>query len=172
MILETWEHATKRGAVILGELVGTGASSDAYHITQPQGDGAVFAIKAAHEDAGVSLDTPVLISSHGTATEMNDKVEAQALNTVYGAKLSQDLVIATKAAHGHLMGGAGAIEFLIGLLAIQRRTAPPVLNYLGPDPECQIPLVLGDARPIDYEYLLSNSFAFGGMNSVLLARRV
>ncbi len=172
LILETWTHAVGRGAKILGELIGSGASSDAFHITQPQGEGAVKAIRAAHADAGVPTDTPVLISSHGTGTEMNDKTEAQALNTVYGDALKDDRVIATKSAHGHLFGGAGAIEFLLGVLALQRGRAPPVLNYIGPDPACDVPLVLGEARPIDYEVLVSNSFAFGGLNSVLMARRV
>lgn len=153
-------------------MIGSGASSDAFHITQPQGEGAVKAIRAAHADAGVPTDTPVLISSHGTGTEMNDKTEAQALNTVYGDALKDDRVIATKSAHGHLFGGAGAIEFLLGVLALQRGRAPPVLNYIGPDPACDVPLVLGEARPIDYEVLVSNSFAFGGLNSVLMARRV
>ncbi len=172
LVLETWDHATARGAQILGELVGAGASSDAFHITQPQGDGAVTAIRAAHADAGVPIDAPVLISAHGTGTEMNDRTEAWAMRTVYGEGLSANRVIATKSAHGHLMGGAGAIEFMIGVLAIQRGLAPPVLNYLGVDPECAAPLVLGDTQAIDYEYLVSNSFAFGGANSVLIAKRV
>jgi nodulation protein E len=172
LILERWEHAQARGAEILCELIGSGSSSDAFHITQPQGEGAVTAIRAAHADSGVSVDTPVLVSSHGTGTEMNDKTEAQALNVVYGDKIKDNLVIATKSAHGHLFGGAGAIEFLIGVLAIQRGLAPPVLNYLGPDPECDVPLVLGETRAIDYQVLVSNSFAFGGLNSVLMAKRV
>jgi nodulation protein E len=172
LILETWAHAEARGATILGELLGTGASSDAYHITQPQGDGAVNAIRAAHADAGVPIDAPVLISAHGTGTEMNDKTESWALRTVYGEGLGANRVIATKSAHGHLMGGAGAIEFIIGLLAIQRGLAPPVLNYLGPDADAPAPLVLGQAEAIDYEYLVSNSFAFGGANSVLIGKRV
>ena len=172
LIIERWEHAQARGATILGELMGSGSSSDAYHITQPQGDGAVNAMRAAHEDAGVALDAPALISSHGTGTELNDKTESWALKTVYGDKLKGDLVIATKSAHGHLFGGAAALEFLIGVLAIQRGAAPPVLSYLGPDPECDVPLVIGEARPIDYDVLVSNSFAFGGLNSVLIARKV
>jgi nodulation protein E len=172
LILERWAHAEARGAPILGELIGSGSSSDAFHITQPQGEGAVNAIRAAHEDAGVPTDTPLLVSSHGTGTELNDKTEAQALSTVYGAGLKNNLVIATKSAHGHLFGGAGAIEFIIGVLALQRGFAPPVLNYLGPDPECDVPLPLGAAKPIDCEILVSNSFAFGGLNSVLMARRV
>ena len=172
LILERWEHAEARGATILGEVSGSGASSDAHHITQPQGDGAVNAIRAAHADAGLPLDTPLLISSHGTATEMNDRTESWALGQVYGESLSANRIIATKSAHGHLMGGAGAIEFLLGVLAIQRGVAPPVLNYLGHDPECDVPLVLGESQAIDYQYLVSNSFAFGGANSVLVARKI
>ena len=172
LVLERWEHAQARGASILGELIGSGSSSDAFHITQPQGDGAVTAIRAAHADAGVPVETPVLISSHGTGTEMNDKTESWALKTVYGDSLAGNLVTATKSAHGHLFGGAGAIEFLLGVLSIQRGLAPAVLNYLGPDPDCDVPLVLDAARAIDYEVLVSNSFAFGGLNSVLIARKV
>jgi len=172
LVIERWEHAQARGATILGELMGSGSSSDAYHITQPQGDGAVNAMRAAHEDAGVSPDTPALISSHGTGTDLNDKTESWAMKTVYGDKLKGDLVIATKSAHGHLFGGSAALEFLIGVVAIQRGAAPPVLGYLGPDPECDVPLALGDAREIDYQVLVSNSFAFGGLNSVLIARKV
>ena len=172
LILERWDHAEARGAQILGELVGSGSSSDAFHITQPQGDGAVTAIRQAHADAGIPIETPLLISAHGTGTEMNDKTEAWALNTVYGENLKNDLVIATKSAHGHLMGGSAALEFIIGVLSIQRGVAPPVLNYLGPDPACDVPLNLSEAREIDYDVLLSNSFAFGGLNSVLIARKV
>lgn len=172
LVLESEAHAQARGATILGEVTGAGASSDAFHITQPQGEGAVKAIRFALEDAGLSVKTPVLVSAHGTGTEMNDKTEAQALNTVYGAHMAQNLVIATKAAHGHLFGGAGAIEFILGVLAIQRGIAPPLLNYLGPDPECDVPLPVGESRAIDYQALVSNSFAFGGLNSVLVAKRV
>ncbi len=172
LVLEDWDHAQARGATILGEVAGSGASSDAFHITQPQGDGAVSAMRAALADAGVELQTPVLVSAHGTGTELNDKTETAALREVYGVGMDRNLVIATKSQHGHLFGGAGAIEFILGVLAIQRRIAPPVLNYLGPDPECDVPLALGEARAIDFEVLVSNSFAFGGLNSVLVARRV
>ncbi len=172
LVLESEAHASARGAAILGEVTGAGASSDAFHITQPQGEGAVKAIRFALEDAGLSAETPVLISAHGTGTELNDKTEAQALNTVYGAHMAHNLVIATKAAHGHLFGGAGAIEFILGVLAIQRGIAPPLLNYLGPDPECDVPLPVGESRAIDYQALVSNSFAFGGLNSVLVAKKV
>jgi len=172
LVLETWDHALARGAPVLGELIGSGASSDAFHITQPQGEGAVRALCAAYADADLPLDTPALISSHGTATEANDRTEAGALNTFFGSALDRHAVIATKSAHGHLMGGAGAIELILGVLAIQRGIAPPVLNYLGPDPNCRLPLVLGEATPIKHRHLVSNAFAFGGLNSVLIARAV
>ena len=103
---------------------------------------------------------------------MNDKTEAGALNEVYGSAMAKNLVIATKSGHGHLFGGAGALEFILGVLAIQRGIAPPILNYLGPDPECDVPLALGKAAAIDYPVMVSNSFAFGGLNSVLVAKRV
>jgi nodulation protein E len=172
LILESEEHARARGAEILGEVSGAGASSDAFHITQPQGEGAEKAIRAALADANLSIDTPVLISAHGTGTELNDKTEAGALNAVFGDRMSQNLVMATKSQHGHLFGGAGAIELILGVLAMQRGLAPPVLNYLGPDPQCDVPLILGQATKVDYVALVSNSFAFGGLNSVLVAKRV
>lgn len=172
LILESEEHARARGATILGEVSGAGGSSDAFHITQPQGEGAEKAMQLALRDAGLDVSTPLLVSAHGTGTEMNDKTEAGALNAVFGEAMARNLVIATKSGHGHLFGGAGALEFILGVLAIQRGLAPPILNYLGPDPECDVPLALGEAKPIDYPALISNSFAFGGLNSVLVAKRV
>ena len=111
-----------------------------------------------------------MISSHGTGTPLNDKTEAAALRRVYGRALGASTVIATKSAHGHLMGGSGALELVLGLLALERGLAPPILNYIGPDPECEAPLALGPT-PIGHELLVSNSFAFGGLNAVLIARR-
>lgn len=171
LVLESYEHAKARGATIIAELSGYGATSDAHHITMPHGRGAEAAIRAAHEDAGVPLDTPVLISSHGTGTPLNDKVESAALRAVYGDSLSQNRVIATKSSHGHLIGGAGALELVTGILALNRRTVPGVLNGLGPDPECDAP-VAWKTEQGDYDVLVSNSFAFGGLNAVLIARRV
>jgi len=171
LILENWVHAEARGAEILGEVLGSGSSSDAFHITQPQGEGAVKAMRTALADAGVPVETPMLISSHGTGTGLNDKTEAQAIRAVFGDALKDDLVIATKSSHGHLFGGAGAIELLLGVLSLKRGMAPAILNYLGPDPECEVPLAL-EAKAIDYDHLLSNSFAFGGLNSVIVAKRV
>ena len=170
LVLERESHALARGAPILAELAGMGAASDAHHLTAPHADGAAAAIRAAHIDAGLALDAPALISSHGTGTALNDKTEAEAMRAVYGPAMTGKTVIATKSAHGHLIGGGGALELLIGILAMQRRLAPPVLNWLGPDPDCDVPLALSPVV-IDHEALVSNSFAFGGLNAVLVARR-
>ena len=168
LVLESWDRATARGATIHGELIGYGATSDGVHITVPDQAGIEAAIKAAHVDAALPLDVPVLISSHGTGTRLNDATEASALRTTYGEALFSCQVIATKSAHGHLIGGSGALEFLLGLKALEAGLAPPVLNYLGQDAACDIPLPL---TPIAYEHLVSNSFAFGGLNAVLIGRR-
>lgn len=169
VVLESEEHARGRGAPILGELAGYGASSDAVDMTAPDQAGIEAAICAAHEDAGVGLDEPALISSHGTGTRLNDKVEAAALHAVYGSALKGHKVIATKSAHGHMIGATAAIEFALGMKALAAGVAPPVLNYLARDPECDLPLVLAPA-PIETEILVSNSFAFGGLNAVLIGR--
>lgn len=172
LVLEDLDHARARGATLYAELTGAGATSDAFHLTQPDGEGALAAMSQAYQDAAVPLDAPAIVSTHGTGTPVNDKMEAEVLRRLYGADLDRHAVIATKSAHGHLLGGAGAIEFLVGLLALREGLAPPVLNYLGPDPECDLPLVLGQAQPTGAELLVSNSFAFGGLNSVLVARKV
>lgn len=171
LVLEDLDHARARGATIHAEVIGAGASSDAFDLTQPDGIGAVAAMNQALADAGLSVDEPCLVSAHGTGTPLNDKMEAEALREVFGASLDRHAVIATKSAHGHLLGAGGAIEFVAGVRALETDLAPPILGHLGHDPECDLPLVLGGARAIGHEVLVSNSFAFGGMNSVLVARR-
>jgi nodulation protein E len=170
LVLEAWEYAIARKAIIHGELIGYGASTDAAHMTAPDQAGIEAAIRAAHADATLALDVPVLISSHGTGTRLNDATEARALKAIYGAALAESLVIATKSAHGHLIGGSGALEFLLGLKALQAGLAPPVCHHLGRDPECEVPLAMAPT-PIGYDHLVSNSFAFGGLNAVLIGRR-
>ena len=172
LVLEDLGHAKARGATIYAEVAGAGATSDAFDLTRPHGVGAIRAMKAAHAEAGLPFDAPALISTHGTGTPLNDKTEADAIRQVYGEALGRHQVIATKSAHGHLLGGAGAIELLAGILSLREGLAPPVLNYLGPDPECDLPLALGAPQPFAAEALVSNSFAFGGLNSVLVARRI
>ena len=170
VVLESEEHARARGAAILGELAGYGITSDAADMTAPDRPGIEMAIRAAHEDAGVGFGVPVLISSHGTGTRVNDPTEAAAIRSVYGEAVSRHTVTATKSAHGHLIGATAALEFIIGMKALAEGTAPPVLNHLGTDPECALPLAL-IPTPIDHEVLVSNSFAFGGLNAVLVGRR-
>lgn len=170
LVLESEEHALARGATVYGELAGYGQSSDAAHITAPDVDGIAAAIRAAHLDAGVALDTPALISAHGTGTALNDAAETAAMHQVYGAALPRHRVIATKSAHGHMIGATGAVEFVLGLMALSEGIAPPVLHHLGPDPECDLPLAL-ERQAFEADVLISNSFAFGGLNAVLVGRR-
>ncbi len=165
MIIEDFEHARARGATILGELIGVGMTSDAFHITQPALAGPVRAMRAAMTQAGALDAETVLISAHGTGTPLNDLTESQAIREVFGERAASHPVIATKSAHGHLLGGAAALQAIIGLVALHEGLAPPILNYTTPDPACAgIDLVLGESRAIDTKLLLQNAFAFGGLN--------
>lgn len=170
LVLEGEDHARTRGAAILGELAGYGATTDAVDMTAPDRSGIMVAIRAAHEDAGVDPAEPALISSHGTGTRLNDPAEAAALHGVYGTALDSHVVIATKSAHGHMIGATGAIEFILGMKALAEGLAPPILNHLGPDPKCDLPLAL-EPTPLAHGVLVSNSFAFGGLNAVLIGRK-
>lgn len=170
LVLESEHHAHARAARAHGELAGYGLSSDASHITAPDVAGISAAIRAAHDDAGVALDAPALVSAHGTGTALNDAAETAALREVYGDDLSRHRVIATKSAHGHMIGATGAMEFLLGMIALNEEVAPPVLNHLGPDPECDLPLAL-ERQSFAPEALISSSFAFGGLNAVLVGKR-
>jgi nodulation protein E len=171
LVLEEAESAARRGATIYAEVAGYGASSDAAHITKPDVQGAVRAIRAAHSDAQLPTTLPLLISAHGTGTTLNDSCEAAALNAVYGEALQRCSVIATKSAHGHMLGASGAMEFILAVLALRQRISPPVLGFLGKDPECDLPLAL-TAAAIDYQAAISTSLAFGGLNCVLIARMI
>ena len=171
VVLEDFDHARARGATIYAELIGVGASSDAAHLTAPSAQGAAAAVRGAYTDASLDPDTPVLVSAHGTGTPLNDKTETEVMRGILGGDLSRHRVIATKSAHGHLLGAGGALQFLHAVLALKNGVAPPILNYLGPDPECDLPLALGATQAFEAEALVSNSFAFGGLNSVLIARR-
>jgi nodulation protein E len=171
LVLEEEGHARARGAPILAELAGTGLSSDAFHWTQPSLEGAVSAMSAALAQAGLGQKETVLISTHGTGTPLNDRNEAAAIHALFGDRAKAQPVIATKSAHGHLIGAATALQAVIGLKALADGAAPPILGWQGPDPECDLDLVLGEARPIDAEALLVNAFAFGGLNTSLVFRR-
>lgn len=172
LVLESLEHARRRSARIHAELAGYGMTSDANHWTQPDLNGATSCIRMAWERAGMLDASNVLISTHGTGTPLNDRNEAMAIRAAFGARAQTHPVIATKSSHGHLIGASSAVQASIALCAMKDRCAPPVLNYLGPDPECELNLVLGESRPISSEFLLVNSFSFGGLNSSLVFRAV
>ena len=170
LVLEEEEHAKKRGAKIYAEVAGAGSSADARHITQPDAENAAATIRAAHQEAGIGDNEPMLISSHGTGTRLNDRSESLALRLAYPESLHRHRVIATKSSHGHMLGATGAMEFLIALVALKEQMAPPIVGYLGPDPECDLPLVL-KPEAIACDVAVSTSFAFGGLNCVLIGRR-
>lgn len=172
LVLEDYEAAKKRGATIYGELTGAGYSSDAYHLTQPKTEGAVKAMRQALKQSGLSENTQFLISTHGTGTELNDVSEAAALRAVFGDRLNDQIAIATKSSHGHLLGGTGALELVVGLIALKQGLAPQLCNFAGPDPACPLPLALDEPMPLGRAALISNSFAFGGLNSVLVVSPV
>jgi nodulation protein E len=164
LVLEAMEHAQARGAEILGEYLGAGMSSDAFHLTQPSLEGASAAMRQACEAAGLAGAGEVLISAHGTGTPLNDRNEAAAIAAVFGEAARRHPVIATKSAHGHLIGGSAALQAVIALQALKAGLAPAILNYNAPDPECDVDVVVGQARPIKARHALVNAFAFGGLN--------
>jgi nodulation protein E len=172
LVLESLEHAEKRGARPLGEYLGGGMSSDAGHITQPSLEGPVAAMRQAVGVAGVQRAEEIMIAAHGTGTVLNDRNETAALREIFGSDaLARHPVIATKSAHGHLIGGSAAMQAVIALRALEEGLAPPILNYLGPDPDCDLNLVTGEARPIQATHLLLNAFAFGGLNAALVFQK-
>lgn len=171
LVLEEYEKAVARGASIRGEIVGFGMSADAYHITHPSGTGAAQAMRQALGDAGVGPDSIGYINAHGTGTTANDREESSAIHKVFGEHARHICVSSTKSMHGHTLGAAGAIEAMATVLALERGVAPPTINFTEPDPECDLNVVPNAARPISTEYAMSNSFAFGGLNAVIVFRR-
>jgi nodulation protein E len=170
MVLESLAHARRRGAPQLAELAGFGMSSDASHWTQPELSGAVTCMRMACESAGLDESSNVLISTHGTGTVLNDRNEAQAIHAVFGVHTGSQPVIATKSSHGHLIGASTAVQATLALSALSEGVAPPVLNYLGADADCDLDLVLDTAREISCDAVLVNSFSFGGLNSSIVFR--
>lgn len=164
LVLESLDHAKARGATILGEYLAAGMTSDAFHITQPTLDGTSAAMRQACNGAGLQFAEEVLISAHGTGTPLNDPNEAAAIRAVFGEAAERHPVIATKSAHGHLIGGSAALQTVIALQALQAGLAPPVLNFSEPDPECDVNVVVGQVKPIQARHALVNAFAFGGLN--------
>ncbi len=168
LLLEPLEHAQARGARIWGEVVGFGMSSDAHHLTQPLAQGAARAMRAALEDAALDPAAIGYINAHGTGTLANDVTEAQAIREVFGAHADQLPVSSTKSMHGHALGAAGALEAVATLMALDDGVIPPTANFTEPDPACALDVVPNTARAAGIEWALSNSFAFGGLNAVLV----
>jgi nodulation protein E len=171
LVLEPLDAARGRGASILGEIIGFGMSSDAFHITQPSPDGAARAMRAGLSDAGLEPTEIDYINAHGTATLANDAAETAAIRKVFGSHADRLPVSSTKSMHGHTLGAAGAIEAAATLLALRNGILPPTANFTEPDPACDLDVVPNIARPAAIEFALSNSFAFGGLNAVLAFRR-
>jgi 3-oxoacyl-[acyl-carrier-protein] synthase II len=172
LVLESLPHALRRGANILAEVLSYGATSDAYHITQPAagGEGGAKAMQIALRKAGIRPDEIDYINAHGTSTPLNDKSETMAIKTVFGQHAYRMPISSTKSMMGHLIGAAGAIEAIICVLTIQRGVIPPTINLTNPDPDCDLDYVPHVSRQQKVRTALSNSFGFGGHNSVLVLR--
>jgi 3-oxoacyl-[acyl-carrier-protein] synthase II len=173
MILEEETHALERGAPIIAELVGYGATSDAFHLTQPLPDGAsaIRAVSLALERGGVDPREVGYINAHGTATVLNDRTETNVIKTVFGEQARKIPISASKSMIGHLLGAAGSIEAVITVLAMQHGVIPPTINLNHPDPDCDLDYVPNESRPAEVKTAVSNSFGFGGHNSVLVFRK-
>jgi 3-oxoacyl-[acyl-carrier-protein] synthase II len=173
LVIEELEHARKRGARIYAELLGYGATSDAYHITSPapEGAGAQRCMKAALKDAKLAPESIGYINAHGTSTKQNDANETKAVKAVFGAHAKKLAMSSTKSMTGHLLGAAGGIETAYSALAIARGVLPPTINYEIPDPECDLDYVPNEAREARVDIALSNSFGFGGTNATLILGR-
>ncbi len=173
MILESLEHAQKRNAPILAEIVGYGMSGDAYHITQPaeNGDGAFRVMRAAIKDAHLTPEDIGYVNAHGTSTPLGDVIETRALKRVFGERAKNVPISSTKSMTGHLLGGAGGLEAGISVLSLRDQIIPPTINLETPDPECDLDYVPNVARKATLEYALSNSFGFGGTNAALIFKR-
>ncbi|MGI8962492.1 MAG: beta-ketoacyl-[acyl-carrier-protein] synthase family protein [Bryobacteraceae bacterium] len=171
LVLEGWDHANARGAEILGEIVGFGMSSDAFHITQPCVDGPAKAMRWALRDAGIGPEQIAYINAHGTGTVANDVTESQAIRCVFSRQADSLLVSSTKSMHGHTLGAAGAIEAIATLLALKHGVVPPTANFTSADPACALDVVPNTARLARVETAISNTFAFGGLNATLVMKR-
>jgi 3-oxoacyl-[acyl-carrier-protein] synthase II len=171
LVLEDWDTAVARGAHIRAELLGYGATADAYHITAPapDGNGAIRAMKQALAQAGLEPSAVDYINAHGTSTEVGDIAETNAIKAVFGA--DAPLVSSTKSMMGHMLGGAGAAEAAVCVLAMENGTVPPTINLTDPDPACDLDYVPNIARKVDLKVTMSNSFGFGGHNATLILGR-
>ncbi len=173
VVLEELEHALSRGASIAAEIVGYGMSGDAFHITAPPEDasGAVRAMRATLEDAGVDPTEVDYINAHGTSTSANDRIETKAIKAVFAEHAYKLAISSTKSMTGHLLGAAGGLEAGVSALVLRDQEIPPTINLENPDPECDLDYVPNKARKADLRYVMSNSFGFGGTNACLLLKR-
>jgi len=171
-VFEEYEHARARGADILAEVVGFAMTADASDIVMPSKHGAARAISGALRDARLSGDAVGYINAHGTGTAANDKTECAAVADVFGAHADRLMISSTKSMHGHLIGGTGAVELLACIMALREGVIAPTIGYEEPDPECSLDVVPNDAREADVDVVMSNAFAFGGLNAVLALRKV
>ena len=171
VVLETEEAARKRGVDILAEIVGFGMSADAKDITAPDVGGMARAMNGALYDVKLSPQDVQYINAHGTGTTANDRAETAALKTAFGDHAKKFAISSTKSMTGHTLGGAGAIEMVATVLSMRAGVAPPTINYLGPDPECDLDYVPNEARDLKIDTAMSNSFAFGGLNAVLVLKQ-
>jgi len=173
LILEELEFAKARGAKIYAEIVGYGMSGDAFHITAPDetGSGPRRVMHKAMKDAGISPEQIGYLNAHGTSTPYNDKFETMAIKQAFGEHASKLAVSSTKSMTGHALGAAGGIEAVFSVLALHEKVLPPTANYEFPDPECDLDYIPNQPRQTEVEYVLSNSFGFGGTNACLVFKR-
>lgn len=173
LMLETLESAQKRGAHIYGEIVGYGASCDAYHITSPapEGEGGARAMEAAIADANLEKENIDYINAHGTSTPLNDERETAAIRTVFGEHADTLKVSSSKSMMGHLLGASGAVEAIISTLALENGYVPPTINYQVPDESCDLNIVPNEGLHEDIEYAISNSLGFGGHNASIIIKK-
>jgi len=172
VVLEAWDRAEARGAEILAELAGYGATADAAHLTQPGLQAPVAAIETALREGGLAPEDVDYVNAHGTATRLNDSAETAILMRAFGAHAPRLAISSTKAMHGHAMGASAGLEFVATVLALRHGIAPPTINYTEPDPECALDYVPNSARQMRIRAALSNSFAFGGLNAILAVRAI
>jgi nodulation protein E len=172
LVLENWDHAVARGARILGEIRGFGMSSDAHHLTQPTHEGPHRAMHLALEDAGLAPEDIDYVNAHGTGTPINDSTETEAIHGLFKKHAAKLLVSSTKSMHGHTLGAAGALEAVVSLLALQHSLVPPTANFVGADPACDLDVVPNQPRHAPIRVAMSNSFAFGGLNAVVILSHV
>jgi 3-oxoacyl-[acyl-carrier-protein] synthase II len=172
MILEELEYAKKRGASIYGEICGYGATCDAYHITAPDptAEAATKAMELALREADISVKEKIYINAHGTSTQLNDKMETLAIKKVFGNFAKDIWINSTKSLTGHMLGAAGAVEFIVCCLSLKNKVIHPTINYENPDPECDLNYTPNQAQELDVKVALSNSLGFGGHNVTLLIK--